>query len=1429
MGHLHKANDFDQLPASARELLKRERTAENARLVAFSEDRAPGASFGALLEFLDSIPDLVSTDDELQALKARTLFSIGRVEDAKALNDVLLQGRSVWQDTELDVYLALHMGEWERLGAILDAAWDSRQERDASTLLQLAHLAAESGTADERAIDLGRQAVECAGDDASILVGTYMLHVRLGQEDRVDRSWLSKAAAESSPAGPLRPVSLEALVGDVLPKRRAYVDEVTKQLAAGRLPISVAASQFNVPLMSVFFQAADANDRALDGRHKGILPIVSGSRSPVAIQSGWTVGLDLTSILLLKRLGLLGRALGTLGQVMLSPDVFTALFTERHMARFHQPSQIKKAHELETECDSGGIRCLSKQATPKNELSSEVDPQLAALLVEARSLGATVVCDRPIYKVDSLLGREAAIGDLQGLLVSPLELCEQMWQSGKLASDVLDKARRLLPDRPWRRERRSGTLDRPIYVDGLALHLLQDARVLGSVTAAGLDIRIHQDVLTQSRRMGRTGAVAEQLVQQVEDIRSTLRGAIQERKASLLAREQDPPSNADGGVSAWDSTQSLVQGADRCDAVCIDERTFNALGSVSDSTGRTVPIVCTLDVLREMRRRAALSKDEYWAALHKLRCGGFVFVPADAEEMGVRARQAVNDSQVAVETVELRMIRQAAARAEIEDLCTPAETVVISRGVLQTTVMAIRDLWTDADVSTESAARISDRLWLQLTEMPFGSVGAGSADAVQRRQDWFGISLGLLLWPVVALSEERRLEYSRWLWNRVERLQPGSAHEVQRIVSSVRTQMEGIEEHRELVGHLFFAQLPGKLRQRVIQENPIFAKACGFESRSVLTVEGGLEIETTTLLSVSREALRSGKVTRTHDHTDRTVEFAPMAARAGVEIRWTDGETSHAAYMPDLALLASAKATRRRALRHVVERVGPTAAKAHALLRLPATNPLSDEDVALLLRESATGFASIQRKCRQAVRSGRFGVNDIVPDSVAYFEDLVGPPPGVLGTDAYVRGTLVPYRKTLLQRDLRKGLQLALLGALRDDLCPGRWLTRYKNGRVWGALDGVQRSSNPFVLLGALDVALYRREDPRFERLATHLLTRLADPRLGHSDGTDRYQFLSALSELVQSRVALLPGCATRPNYWRRSCALMHGGWLLDELEPTGVRSNSEGFLRWLESSPRTADRYADALGYRTEPMLHAGLLTEWSLRDEVLGRLGLLRARHKRDGRQTSWSEETGEVWQRIHETVTNQIFGFPGPLEGERRPIRDIPTGVVDAACQACADRKDISRLRVLAAFSQGAKPDHGELETAREDVAKIGGKAVGLHEMNELNFASFVAVASRDLALGNEVAEALIRLSAEASEQETVHQMVRLMVQTAAVNAEKESWSKWLGGRLESVANALPGPPSQALGAFLESLRKMQAVLPCEEWFHLRARAVALSGAA
>ena len=691
IAHLNKAGDFGRLRKWSLKLFDRERTLQNAELVASAEEER---GLGASLEFLESIPDLVSARDDLRARQGEALFMRGRFREAKAINDLLLQRRKVWQDTQLDLYLALYMGEWERMAAVVDREWEDRDHHNARTLLQLGYLAAEGGANDERALSFARLAVDRAEDDPDILMGAYLLHVRLGHEDRVDPSWFARAAAHSSVGGPIQPVSLDALVRDVLPKRQAYLDEVTKGLAAGRLPISEAASRFNVPLMSIINQAAEENSRIRDGRRRGILPIVSGSRALVPISEGWRIGMDLTSVLVLKHLDLLAPTLNALGTVVLSPDIFVALFGERHMARFHQPSQIRNARELQDAYDSGRIRCLSDAVVSDSDLVSEVGPQFAALLIEARSRGGIVVCDRPIYKFESLLSREAAIDEVREVLLSPLEFCEALGKSGRMAADEVGRARRLLPDRPWHTEGpRRNVLDGPVYLHGVALHRLQDARLLSGIATSGLSVLIHQEVLANCRRLRGTAALAEQLVGQVDQIRATLRAAIHAGTASLLPREHWQSGGVDSWVRARDSTQSLLQGAARYDALCLDDRFFNAQGGLTDAEGRVVPVLCILDVLRELRRRSVIGQGDYVASLHKLRAAGFVFILPEEEEWYARWREAPVDGGEVVESAELGTIRQMMARVYAEEMCTPAEVVSLARRAVETGTKAMRRLW----------------------------------------------------------------------------------------------------------------------------------------------------------------------------------------------------------------------------------------------------------------------------------------------------------------------------------------------------------------------------------------------------------------------------------------------------------------------------------------------------------------------------------------------------------------------------------------------------------------------------------------------------------------------------------------------------------------------------------------------------------------
>ena len=195
-------------------------------------------------------------------------------------------------------------------------------------------------------------------------------------------------------------------------------------------------------------------------------------------------------------------------------------------------------------------------------------------------------------------------------------------------------------------------------------------------------------------------------------------------------------------------------------------------------------------------------------------------------------------------------------------------------------------------------------------------------------------------------------------------------------------------------------------------------------------------------------------------------------------------------------------------------------------------------------------------------------MTDLVPQSLSYFERFVGPNPGThKNQNSIFMIVLVPYRKALLNRDVRAGLDICCLGALRDDLPPGQWVTELDNDVVWDALSSCHATSNPFSLLGALDVALYRQEDERFREFAAAAVTTLLDERFGQPEGVDIYSLLQMLYEFVLNRLNLLENGATYPGYWKRMGAWMqarpdcsyYDGAILSPSRSTIFRNGSTG------------------------------------------------------------------------------------------------------------------------------------------------------------------------------------------------------------------------------------------------------------------------------
>ena len=179
----------------------------------------------------------------------------------------------------------------------------------------------------DRALQLASLAADKAPDDPHILTAAYGLYFKLGRDSEADPKWLERAFELSSTEdGPLWRVQPKDAVNEWFPRHRSVLQEVGRQWLRGELPVSIAATISNISLGHIYLHTSHRNAVTLDGRQRVILPTIAGVRAQVELQKGQTIGLDVTSVMVLAHLGLLKQAIDSFHHVKLAPDILECCF-----------------------------------------------------------------------------------------------------------------------------------------------------------------------------------------------------------------------------------------------------------------------------------------------------------------------------------------------------------------------------------------------------------------------------------------------------------------------------------------------------------------------------------------------------------------------------------------------------------------------------------------------------------------------------------------------------------------------------------------------------------------------------------------------------------------------------------------------------------------------------------------------------------------------------------------------------------------------------------------------------------------------------------------------------------------------------------------------------------------------------------------------
>jgi hypothetical protein len=800
INHLGHVGDWTTLLPLLRELFTRERTLANALHLVEAMRRQPLPDYAAILEFLEAHPDLVERDLDLTSERAWALSHMGRLQDAEAINRALLESRDNPIDLLLETNLALQSGNWERFSGIVDRAWPQRESLQPDLLMRLASLAAEADQRPNRALEFATLAAGKAADDPQILLSAYMLGVQLGHEDETGARWLARAIELSSNEGPVRSVNIRSMAEEMLPKRRERARWIEQALLRGTIPLHAAAHEFHQPLSRLLIDLPRKNTDQPDGRKRMVIPIISGARQPVRVEPSWAVGFDVSSLMVLHHLGLLKTTIDALQRVMLAPDIMVLLLNERRSVQFHQPSLATKAEEIRALIDRGDLKIATFESAPPAWLVDEVGRDLAQLLEAARASGGRVVHPYPLYQLRTFGEGEANIREYAEYLVSTIAFTEMLHTRGLIDGTTYTRTLQFLrtQDQDLNPTVNLTFLERPLYIDDLALGFLQEAGSLQVVCRHRLSLFVHPSTRTEQSALIEAQIEGDRLAEMLDELRLILRDAIESGKASFLPRHHVPgEETAIGWIhEVAPALAPFFRDASACDAVCIDDRHMNRGLTFTDEAGHTLPLVCVLDLLAYLEEQRVIGAGEKQEAFHKLRQAGYTLVPVPPDELERYLRQARLDQDGEVlESAELRIIRQALMRIRSLDMVElPTEARFLEKLQLGCLIV-IRHLWADEAIPVERAAMLSDWVWRHVVPSPL-DWARNSVDPLRPDDmpEAFARLLAWLLQPM-SMAFDRYEMFRQWVEEEIlEPLLPANADLVERLVHIVQADIERLSE-----------------------------------------------------------------------------------------------------------------------------------------------------------------------------------------------------------------------------------------------------------------------------------------------------------------------------------------------------------------------------------------------------------------------------------------------------------------------------------------------------------------------------------------------------------------------------------------------------------------------------------------------------------
>ena len=605
--------------------------------------------------------------------------------------------------------------------------------------------------------------------------------------------------------------------------------------------------------------------------------------------------------------------------------------------------------------------------------------------------------------------------------------------------------------------------------------------------------------------------------------------------------------------------------------------------------------------------------------------------------------------------------------------------------------------------------------------------------------------------------------------------------------------------------------LPMTIRGRILN-NPEFQKDVGINGlRAPFDVAGRIRLGD--LLDIVRKVYATQEEQTVQNLDGDGVQIRLKKGHVTIE---RVGDKVHSDTPPrfEFGLISSDSQMRLEAFRPIPEQLGITGPTSSHWVPILEQRPLSNSEISQVHDAIARSVPNLMSIIRDKISTYTLTQADLVPPLAEYFTALCGPLPNNMSVDDYIRGPLTDHRQSLIAENMLEGMSLLLPGCLRADASIVPLLARFADDEVWNAVERLQDYSDPFTLLGLLEISLARRATKQeFEVLAHALVEKLSNEALTRRDGLDVYDFFPALVKTCLYHLRRIDGMMTQPPYWHWLCAFTQAGLLTRLID--GLKIDPGEMTRWLESATRLSDVLADILALRSEPAWHFGHMTRDHIQAEIIGRLTVLEQNEEAQGRQLPNREL---LTKRVEEFVARGIYSFrPGPMEGTSRPMeRKTERALADEDVSALISKlKDapgefpwagVERLSSVLFLPDGLR---GSLTESLKTIELSGGTFV--ERANLLAIAGLIASIHKDQDMAEAIGDRLLQ-ELEELEGENEAQQTFLTLLIASTAFEEDEWIEWLRDKLYRLALTVPQKHLKHLGTLIDELKTL---LPISQW--------------